>query len=405
MDKQKAFVVLGGSKSHLDFVLAAKKKGFITLVFDRDKDAFCSKYADIFLNESTHDVEKIIEEIKKSQYIPCGVITYSSFTGALKACALVAKEFGLKTFSVEAVQNAKDKKRMKKLFIEQNIPTPKYATVGSASEIHLLDKFRFPVIIKPDVDSMGSEGVFLMETLKQFEEHVTSWGFEKRLIVEEYIDGKLLNASGVVNDGNVTVFCIAEKFNLGKSNSFITSGFFMEPFGRKVKNEITRIIERTVAALGVDNFLFGADIILTDTDEVFLLESGFSLDVKMDRLLKFSGLNVYDILVDVAIGAEPVGLVLDYANTYALKFLFANKNGTLEKIALDKTFTEKKGFLGVEWERNTGDFVKPPKSVSDIIGWVVTSGKDRETSLETVDNYASKISSIINSKIDEDIEV
>ena len=58
----KSIVIVGGSLSHVPFIVAAKNLGYKTIVFDRDKNCQGAKVSDGFYKLSTHDVEKIISK-------------------------------------------------------------------------------------------------------------------------------------------------------------------------------------------------------------------------------------------------------------------------------------------------------------------------------------------------------
>jgi len=98
--------------------------------------------------------------------------------------------------SYDASFKTADKEISKLIFIENNIPTPKYKIVKNEEE--LLSWNTFPAIIKPC--KLGSSlGVKLIEDKKEiFEIFEKIKHLDEKFIIEEFIDGKELSI-GVLN--------------------------------------------------------------------------------------------------------------------------------------------------------------------------------------------------------------
>ncbi|MFH1957614.1 MAG: ATP-grasp domain-containing protein [bacterium] len=403
--KLNVLIILGGSKSHLDFVLTAKKKCLCAFVFDQNKKAFCSKYADVFIELSIYDTESIIKEIRnfRKQYNLVGIITYSSSTAALKTCALAAKEFNIKSFSVKAVQNTTNKQKMKNILVDSHIPTPKYIMLRNKDEISAMKdyKFKFPVVVKPAVDSVGSAGVYFFGKSKDMAEYMRKYKFKKPLIIEEYIRGKQLNISGYVDDGEVFIVDIIDKFNLGRKKSFITSGFvagIRNKTGKKNRDyvRIKRLVAKTVRALGINNYLFSVDLILTKDKVLYVLEAGMLMDAKLDRLFRSLNVDIYDILINIAIGKKNMDTDFNFKEACALHFMFANKKMLLRELALYTRGLNIGKDIICEWNKTSGAIVCSPKSLADVVAWVITKGPSRKKALLAAENEVRKLEAKMN---------
>ena len=55
----KSIVIIGGSQSHVPLILAARRLGYKTIVFDQNPIAPGAILANKFFAISTHDIEKI----------------------------------------------------------------------------------------------------------------------------------------------------------------------------------------------------------------------------------------------------------------------------------------------------------------------------------------------------------
>ena len=122
---------------------------------------------------------------------------------------------------------------------------------------------------------------------------------------------------------------------------------------------------------------------MTDKGPV-VLECGILLDAKIDRLLMYAGINVYQFYLKTIIGEKFSFERPTYKFGFALSFLFSDKPGYL---VIDTRVCNDKDYL-CEWERVSGDHVSPPNSISDIIGWVITKGETSNSAY----NIATKIS-------------
>jgi len=164
----------------------------------------------------------------------------------------------------------------------------------------------------------------------------------------------------------------------------IVSGFLtgetLDDYDERLTNEtsIQAVAYDAVKSIGIDNSFFSVDMLLTEGGPL-ILECGVMLDARIDRLLSFAGINVYKIICKMASGRNIAGIEPRFRKGYALKFMFACRNGKL-KIDLKKNIQQ--GIDGnrvlVEWEKKTGDKVKPPESISDAVGWVISEALNKK---------------------------
>lgn len=391
--KGELLAIVGGSISHVPFIEAARNLGYKTVVFDRNPEAPGGKIADQFFPISTHDLDGL-REVCITQPLT-GIITYSADEEALRAVAMIAEELGLPSFSDQAVSLCNDKFRMKSAFKEAEIPTPDWCVTSSPAEGEAFVKDHAPVILKPARNSRGSLGVTVVnDTMKLVEdfESVKAYSHDGNVVIEELLDGKEYSVDGVIYDQEVHVFSVSEKFNLGQEQNFIMSGFALgkspDQNDKLQPNLITEPVINALKALGINNTFFGSDVLVTDSGLV-LLEIGLLMDAKMDRLLCFTGMDVYSIRCQMAVGKDIQDIRRDYDFGYALNFLFADKSGVLAipndlpiTKAGDREWT-------IEWERKNGDRVQPPRSIADVVGWVLVRDKDRETACQLSRSIAS----------------
>jgi biotin carboxylase len=396
----KKIIFIGGSNDHVPFIEAAKDMGYFTVVFDRDEACDGGVVSDAFYKISTHDIEHIIfkcKDLNKENEVR-GVMTYSSATEPLVAVAKVCELLGLPSFTTKTINIASDKILMKECFKRFDVPTPKWTSVNEMKEaIHFFEKSdSMPLIMKPSSGAQGSIGVFLVKQLSDIVSNYQNTSLsssDSKVIIEEYYQGKEFSVDGIVMGGELFVFSVSEKHNLGSKFNFVMSGFSIiktyEQIGcREEKVEtIKQTALKAVRAMGITNSFFSVDVIDTSKG-LMVLECGVLLDCKIDKLLRYVGVDVYKKMIKVIVGDNHNPETSYSFESAVLSFLFANKKGVLK--INSQYINEYDGTI--EWEKSDGEYVRPPQSIDDAIGWSIDDCNHHENScLNKYSNWFSII--------------
>lgn len=386
------FIIIGGSQSQVPFIKAAKKLGYNTVVFDQNPCCPGAREGDSFYPVSTHDFDSILKvcsELKQGNIIK-GVITYSAYSEPLLAVAKLCQIFNLPSFSVESAELSIDKSKMKERFNACGIPTPVSLGANSFRETkQFLSEQPLPWILKPGSGSQGSLGVSIVDKndkLEQCYNAASEISKDGSVIIDKYYNGREFSVDGIINYGEPVVFAVSEKFNLGYENNFTISGFAMGLISdedhdlKKNIDSIRTVALDAVRSLEIDNSFFSVDVILSDEGPL-VLECGILLDAKIDRFLHYAGINVYEMICRVATGERLEEASPKFQKGYALKFMFAPKEGKLKIVSGYDTQMSRN--ILIEWERNNGDLVIKPKSIADTVGWSITDGNDQKNAYFT----------------------
>ena len=104
---------------------------------------------------------------------------------------------------------------------------------------------------------------------------------------------------------------------------------------------------------------------------LMILECGVLLDCKIDRMLYYAGIDVYDLIIKILTGQGIHSDKNHKVENLFLSFLFAPNEGQL-----NINSEEANKYDGIiEWEKPNGSFVKPPNSIADALGWIITKDK------------------------------
>lgn len=366
--KKDSIVFITGSKSSLPFINEAKKRGFKAIVIDNDPECASKAIADRFALFSATSEELILDYLKgvSDEFEIKGVMTYSSLPFALTTASRISHEFGLPSFNKESVEITYDKGLLHQKMIESGCNLPK--TFHELSKGLLSsENFNFPIILKSK-GGIGSLDTSIIESKKELKNILANKDFSK-FILQDYIQGPLLHIDGYIQDGQVTFFVLLEKGILIENSVPLTKSFCraskdylkLEKY-KLLMQSITKFINNCE----MDNNFFGADFIFDEKkQDFFLLEIGYLLDVKIDRLFYKTGIDPYAIMIDLAIGKKVTTDLNPLSEMLKLEFIYPSKIGKFFKIHDDQIL--------FEWEKDSTVISDLPKSVSDILGWGIYS--------------------------------
>jgi predicted ATP-grasp superfamily ATP-dependent carboligase len=371
-------MIVGGSRSHIPFVDAANAAGFHTVVVDRSDDAPAGKLAGLFQPISTHDQEGLLDlaSVVEQERPLVGVLTYASDSAALASVACLTESVGLPGYSKEAVRLTTDKGMMKKSMRRARIPSPDWAVASKRDEaIDFARRHDGPVLVKPVAGTVGSAGVALASTEERVARSfdvAASHSLDSRVLIEAFCMGTEFSVNGIAGSTDLRVLAVCRKLNLGPDRNFIISGFYsVDPSAdRWGASSAASVALDAVRCLGIRNSFFAVDVIVGPFGPM-VLEVGLLLDAKIDRLLAFSGADVYGSACRNATGQPtfPPGICPE---GFALRFMFGpdeTSRASPESACSTPQCT-------VEWEVGPGRF--PPQSLADTFGWVLCRADSSE---------------------------
>ena len=248
----KALVLCGGMPQ-LCLVENLKRRGIYVVLVDKNPFAPAVKYADVFFPISTLDVEGIrklaIEENIDYIFSVCA-------DQMLLVAAQISKELGLPCYiDYDTAVNVSNKEHMKKIFVENEIPTSKYV-VRKNLDFSDIERMEWPLIVKP-VDCYSSRGV---KKVNNNTELIVAFNNAIKLsrshmaIIEEYVNGDELSVDLYIEDGKAKILCIRALDKIPDSNGFIICrGRYPVFLSQKLRQEVQIIGQKIADAFGLKN--------------------------------------------------------------------------------------------------------------------------------------------------------
>src|SRR5256885_14780213 len=155
-----------------------------------------------------------------AQMHPLAAIVAVDDAGTLLA-ATAARALGLPHNPVDAVEAARDKKRMRERFARAGLPTPRFTTAAIDADAQTIAaSVGYPCVVKP-IDLSASQGVVRVDDAASFPlvfARVTAIvaacrpnGARHAVLIEDFIAGEEVAVEGLLRGGELEVLAIFDK--------------------------------------------------------------------------------------------------------------------------------------------------------------------------------------------------
>lgn len=350
------------------------------ILIDMNPNVLAVKEADKMLLISTMDFEQVTKAAKeeKVDYImtACG-------DQPLLTVGLVSDQLGLPCYlTKEQILNLTNKKNMKKVMVENGIPTSRFKTFSSLDDLDD-SGLEYPLIVKP-ADSNGSKGVrkiFVPSELMEKAKEAFSYSISGTIILEEFNEGEEISCDYYIKDGKA-IEVLKLQSNKYKVNENITSVIYQSiipaPYLNDVaKKKLDEIANKLAAAYHLDNTPLLLQAIVKG-DKVNVLEYSARLGggSKYKTIQNVTGFNVLRACAMSMLGMQPeIPVIEDRKQCYS-KCHFYVKGGNLCEInGIEELIQE--GVIDEFLPTSPmGVRKNPPSSSSDRIGCVFITASD-----------------------------
>jgi phosphoribosylaminoimidazole carboxylase (NCAIR synthetase) len=206
--------VLGAGPAQLNLIKRIKEMGHEVAVSDMNPRAPGLALADYPSVASSFDPEAIKEAALEAR--SDRLLTMGTDQPVLTA-ALVSQQLGLPYFlTAEQAALVTNKKVMKEMFLQRQIPTAPFRFLSSGFDDSELEGLHFPLVMKP-LDSQGQRGVLKVQNISEIRvrmDEVLGFSRENQILVEEYYPSEEVTVSGWVCDKKVHLFSITDRVTI-----------------------------------------------------------------------------------------------------------------------------------------------------------------------------------------------
>lgn len=298
-------LVLAGGSDQIALINELKDRGHEVILVDYFDNPPAKNFADKHIVASTLDIERVKEiALEENVELVCTACTDQ----ALLTVAKVSEKLGLPCYiSYQTGLNVTNKSYMKKVLMENGIPTSKFVILDSV-DLDAVRDFQYPLVVKP-VDCNSSKGVKRIdssEELPNFLEEAIGYSRTKTAIVEEFKAGEEISADFYIENGVAKYLSATNSFKIPNRKSFTILGSAYPAVDEKQKEKLVEIASGIAKAFELDNCPLLIQLI-ADGDDINVIEfsarMGGGSKYKLIEVL--SGVNIMSKYVDRILGECP----------------------------------------------------------------------------------------------------
>lgn len=301
----KALVVAGGL-AQIELINQLKERGITTVLIDGNPNALARPYADKFYQMAIFDIEAVknlaVEEEVDFLITCCA-------DQVLLVVAQVSEMLGLPCYiDYQTGQNVSDKKYMKKIFHENNIPTSRHVEMTEL-DWERIKELQYPLVVKP-VDAYSSRGVRKAQNPEELELYFGEAAQISRaggVIVEEFVSGTEISVDVYVEDGIAKVLCVSNSEKIADADRFIIfRGRYPVAASPEIMEQIRVVAQQIADAFQLKDAPMLIQMINTG-ERVSVLEFCARTGGNMKYLLikRSCGFDVIKAVIDLAVGEKP----------------------------------------------------------------------------------------------------
>jgi biotin carboxylase len=250
----KKIAILGASYLQKPLVDKAREMGVETHCFAWDnEDAICKTCADFFYPISVLDKEEILKQCKQ---IGIDGITTIATDICVPTISYVAEHMNLISNTYQSAIISTNKALMRRAFNKCNVSSPTSIVIDNSKTISVEDLI-MPLIVKP-TDRSGSRGVSKVNNLDELKDAISialNESFEKKAVVEEFIEGVEISVETISWNGEHYILAITDKVTTG-SPYFVEIEHHQPSYLSETLQAIVK--ESTVKVLNALDIKFGA---------------------------------------------------------------------------------------------------------------------------------------------------
>lgn len=301
--------IIGANEQQNPLILKAKSLGYETHSFAWQTGREIGEHtSDFFYPISGSKKEEILEKCKE-----IGVDAVVSIGSDITAqtCAYISQALSLKGNAYESVMNASNKRFLRQTLNKLKIPQPKYVEIGDTLPFDELNDLTYPVVVKP-TDRSGSRGLSLVRDpnmLLSAINNAREISFERKAIVEEYINGFLYSCECLSYDGKHSVIAITGRDVEVLQASFCEHRHYMPAIlPATVETKIRHTCVAILEALNLNNGASSVEFIVDSNNIPYIIEvtpSMYGDYIGTDLVPLAYGFDYTKAVLEIARGIKP----------------------------------------------------------------------------------------------------
>lgn len=396
----KKIVILGAGVYQVPLIRAAKQMGLYVIVVSTPGNYPGFALADKTYEISTTDKEAVLTMAKEEQI---SAIVTTGTDVAVGTIGYVCEKLGLAGIPYAASEIVTDKALMKEAFKQQGVTTAAFEVVRSREEAAAaFERIGAPAILKI-VDKSGSRGITRVDTREQLLEayaYGETFTNADHMVLERFIIGKEVGIDAFVQNGEMKLFVPHDKLVFQSGRTGIPLGHICPAMASEKLYETMRAeTEKAVLATGLDNCAVNLDVLVTDKEEVYVIEvAGRCGATGIPEVLSgYLGIDYYELILRNALG-ETVTVTQGMETPTASVLMYSGCSGELRSITYDfggehysdvDSSVTPEGYVQLDYV--PGDRIHAFENGTHRIGQAVCSAGSRESVLERIADFQKSV--------------
>ncbi len=326
-------LVLAGGLAQIELLNQLKARNITTVLADGNANALARPYADIFYQIPIFDVE-VVKEVALKEKVDFLITVCAD--QVLLIVAQVSEMLGLPCYiDYKTAQNVSDKKYMKQIFVEHDIPTSRYVEMGTL-DWEKIKHLEYPLVVKP-VDAYSSKGVrkaFNPEELEVYFQEASQISRCGDVIVEEFCQGEEISVDVYVENGKAKLLCVSNSEKIKNDDRFIIfRGRYPVAATQQIMDQIQQVAQKIADAFGLTDSPMLIQMI-NDGKRVSVLEFCARTGGNMKYLLirRSCGFDVIKAVIDLTLGQKPVVEMAEPENKYIVNDFIYCEPGVFDRM-------------------------------------------------------------------------
>lgn len=366
------------------------RKGYGLIVLDEPNGDLLGFADHQILVESIKDFKEVyFAAVEFNKKLPIsGIIACLDYL--LPVVGSINESLSLKGHSFKSASICASK-QMQREILKNNLQeaTPRFTTIPTHADSKYISdviskSFTYPVILKPS-DSSASRGVVRIDKADEIPkalDYACKAKMKQDLMLEEFIEGREVSFETFTFNGVTELIAITEK-RISGENKFLEHG---RSIPATLKDDeiqhVIKIINDFVKLVNVDNIVLHTEIKI-DGNKVKVVEvngriAGGSIP---DMLLSATGVNIYDVAIDLLIGIHPDIEIKE--NKYSSLEAFTFKESMrLNNIKIDNPNDGTFDDTIVRVHAHKGDLIMKTENDNDVIGFVIATANSLADSIK-----------------------
>jgi len=390
--KTKFIVSIGAGANQIPLINEALKLGYNVIGVDKNDSASGLMYCDLKILESIDNYKEIY--VKLVELLVDGEISAimtKSYGKAVKTASFLSAKFNLPFLPFKKSFEFINKKKMKSVFMDNNILTPELISFAPKSSSIRIKKGSFPIIVKPYIGHAKID----VKLIKNASELKKIFPMRKKeIIFEKYIQGDEIIVIGIINNRKFHLVDITDKKTV-PAPYFIDILHISPSKYYNLYDEIKNIGQKIADAFEITSSPLVMELIINKKNKIYVIEA----------VAEFGGEFIPDILVPARTGYNFIKEAIKSATNSGFKPPpLMKKNGSAVVV---KYITGKKGILvscnpgapdkysGTIYSRifkEIGSKINKPKTNLDRIGVVIVKEKNVRSAVKLAQNAVRKFS-------------